>query len=97
MSGQCTAKTRIVGLVERDGRARAHVIPDLTGPTLKAAVRAHVDPSARLMTDENHAYFGLGKEFAGGHEVVNHGKANMRAAMPQRIRSKDFSGCSSAA
>jgi transposase-like protein len=65
-------KTRIVGLVERDGRARAHVIPDLTGPTLKAAVRAHVDPSARLMTDENHAYIGLGKEFAGGHEVVNH-------------------------
>jgi transposase-like protein len=65
-------KTRIVGLVERDGRARAHVIPDLTAPTLKAAVRAHVDPSARLMTDENHAYIGLGKEFAGGHEVVNH-------------------------
>jgi transposase-like protein len=66
------SKTRIVGLVERDGRARAHVIPDLTAPTLKAAVRAHVDPSARLMTDENHAYIGLGKEFAGGHEVVNH-------------------------
>jgi transposase-like protein len=65
-------KTRVVGLVERGGRARAHVIPDLTAPTLKAAVRAHVDPSARLMTDENHAYFGLGSEFAGGHEVVNH-------------------------
>ncbi len=25
------------------------------------------------MTDENHAYFGLGSEFAGGHETVNHG------------------------
>lgn len=65
-------KTRVVGLVERGGRARAHVVPDLTGPTLKAAVRAHVDPSARLMTDENHAYLGLGSEFAGGHETVNH-------------------------
>jgi len=65
-------KTRVVGLVERGGRARAHVVPDLTGPTLKAAVRAHVDPSARLMTDENLAYFGLGSEFAGGHETVNH-------------------------
>jgi transposase-like protein len=65
-------KTRVVGLVERGGRARAHVVPDLTGPTLKAAIRAHVDPSARLMTDENHAYIGLGKEFSGGHEVVNH-------------------------
>jgi len=65
-------KTRVIGLVERGGRARAHVIPDLTAPTLKAAVRAHIDPSARLMTDENHAYIGLGTEFAGGHEVVNH-------------------------
>jgi len=65
-------KTRVVGLVERGGRARARVVPDLTAPTLKAAVRAHVDPSARLMTDENHAYSGLGSEFAGGHETVNH-------------------------
>lgn len=65
-------KTRVVGLVERGGRARAHVVPDLTAPTLKAAVREHVDKSARLMTDENLAYFGLGKEFAGGHETVNH-------------------------
>ena len=66
------SKTRVVGLVERGGRARAHVVPDLTAPTLKAAVRAHVDPSARLMTDENHAYIGLASEFAGGHETVNH-------------------------
>jgi transposase-like protein len=65
-------KTRVVGLVERGGRARAHVVPDLTAPTLKAAVRAQVDASARLMTDENLAYFGLGSEFAGGHETVNH-------------------------
>jgi transposase-like protein len=65
-------KTRVVALVERDGRARAHVVPDLTAPTLKAAVRAHVDKSARLMTDENLAYFGLGGEFGGGHHTVNH-------------------------
>lgn len=67
-------KTRVVGLVglvERGGRARAHVIPDLTGPTLKAAVRAQVEKSARLMTDENPAYAGLGGEFA-SHETVNH-------------------------
>src|ERR1700722_3268322 len=57
--GRSPTKTRVVGLVERNGRARAHVVPDLTGPTLKGAIRAHVDPSARLMTDENHAYAGL--------------------------------------
>jgi transposase-like protein len=69
---RASTKTPVIGLVERGGRARAHVIYDLTAPTLKAAVRAHVDPSARLMTDENRAYIGLGSEFAGGHEVVNH-------------------------
>jgi transposase-like protein len=67
-----TRKTAVVGLVERDGRARAHVVPDITAPTLKAAIRAHVDPTARLMTDENRAYSGLADEFAGGHETVNH-------------------------
>ena len=65
-------KTAVVGLVERGGRARARVVPDITASTLKAAIRAHVDPSARIMTDENRAYRGLETEFAGGHETVNH-------------------------
>ena len=71
-TGRGTAKTPVVALVERDGRVRAHVVPNVKGPTLKAAVRAHVDPSARLMTDELKSYIGLGNEFAGGHEVVRH-------------------------
>lgn len=70
--GRGTMKTPVVALVERGGRARAHVVPDVTAPTLKATIRSHVDPSARLMTDEMQSYVGLGKEFAGGHEVVRH-------------------------
>jgi len=70
--GRGTLKTPVVALVERDGRVRAHVVADVKGPTLKAAVRSHVDRSARLMTDELRSYSGLGKEFAGGHEVLNH-------------------------
>lgn len=70
--GRATMKTPVVALVERGGRARAHVVPDVTAPTLKTAIRQHVDPSARLMTDELQSYRGLSKEFAGGHEVVNH-------------------------
>jgi transposase-like protein len=70
--GRGTPKTPVVALVERGGRARAHVVPDVTATTLKATVRTHVDPSARLMTDEMKSYIGLGTEFAGGHEVVNH-------------------------
>ncbi len=42
--------------------------------TLGAFVRAHVDKSAALHTDEWAAYKTVGKEFAGGHHVVNHGK-----------------------
>jgi transposase-like protein len=70
--GRGTLKQPVVALVERGGRVRARTIPDVTAETLKAAVRTHVDPSARLMTDELRSYVGLHKEFAGGHHVVNH-------------------------
>jgi hypothetical protein len=48
-------------------------VADVTANTLKAAIRECVDPRARILTDEHHAYKGIGKEFAGGHETVNHG------------------------
>jgi transposase-like protein len=70
--GRGTSKQPVVALVERGGRVRAHTVPDVTGPTLKAAIRKHVDPNARIMTDELSSYTGIAKEFAGGHEVVRH-------------------------
>ena len=36
------------------------------------AVRENMDRSATVMTDELSAYTGIGREFDGGHEVVNH-------------------------
>lgn len=33
-----------------------------------------VDQQARIITDENSGYTGLGREFAGGHETTNHGR-----------------------
>ena len=42
---------------------------NVTGKTLKAAIRENVDPAATIMTDEWAGYHGIGKEFA-GHEVV---------------------------
>ena len=44
------------------------------GATLKAAIRDNVDRSARVVTDELASYAGIGSEFDGGHETVNHGK-----------------------
>jgi transposase-like protein len=64
-------KTPVLSLVERGGNVRSEVVPNVTGKTLRAAIRKHVDTSATLMTDGHKSYLGLRKEFA-GHESVNH-------------------------
>src|SRR3990167_4060940 len=40
----------------------------------KGAIRENVDKSARIMTDEFPSYVGIGTDFEGGHETVNHGE-----------------------
>lgn len=72
--GRGTSKTPVVGMVERDGKARLKVLPRVTSKNLKAALDEYVDPSSRLITDELHAYKSIGRGFAGGHETVNHGR-----------------------
>ena len=65
-------RTPVFAAVQRNGEIRRRVVADVTGPTLKAAIREMVDPFARIMTDENGAYTGIGKEFIGGHSHVCH-------------------------
>ncbi len=72
--GRGTRKTPVVALVERGGRVRTRRVADVTAKTLHRAVRQHVDRSARILTDENASYKGLGKRYAGGHHRVNHGE-----------------------
>jgi len=67
-------KTPVVALVERDGRVRSKPIERVNTKTLKAAIRENVHRDSRIMTDEWSPYQGIGAEFAGGHEIVNHGK-----------------------
>ena len=71
--GRGTSKTPVFVAVQRDGSIRRRVVADVTGRTLKAAIRECVDPRARILTDEHTAYAGIGKYFAGGHHTVNHG------------------------
>jgi transposase-like protein len=71
-AGRGTKKTPVVALVERGGNVRAHKIERVDAKTLKGAIRENVDRKSRIMTDEWASYRGIGKEFAGGHEVVNH-------------------------
>jgi hypothetical protein len=72
--GRGTSKTPVFAAVERGGRIRRRVVADVTGKTLKAEIRKVVDPRARIISDEFTAYWGLGKEFAGGHEHVSHSR-----------------------
>jgi hypothetical protein len=65
-------RTPVFAAVQRNGEIRRRIVADVTGPTLKAAIRDMVDPFARIMTDENGAYTGIGKEFIGGHSHVCH-------------------------
>ncbi len=64
-------KTPVVALVERGGRVRSMVVERVTGKNLRAVLNAHVEPSARLMTDELPGYTAPGRAFA-SHETVNH-------------------------
>ena len=71
--GRGTSKTPVFATVERGGEIRRRVVTDVSGKTLKAAIRETVNPQARLITDEFVAYQGIGSEYAGGHESVCHG------------------------
>jgi len=67
-------KTAVFAAVERGGQIRRHVVADVTGKTLKAAIRKVVDPRSHIFSDENSAYNGIGDEFMGGHLSVCHSR-----------------------
>jgi len=71
--GRGTSKIPVFVVVQRQGGIRRRVVADVTGATLKQAIREEVSRSARIMTDEWQAYRGIGAEFAGGHDTVCHG------------------------
>jgi transposase-like protein len=64
-------KTPVFAMVQRDGSLRAHPVTNVTGATLKGAIRKNVAPTARMITDEYGAYNKLGDEFA-AHDTVSH-------------------------
>lgn len=72
--GRGTQKTPIVALVSREGNAYSKPITRINASELKGAIREMVDENSRIITDEWKAYRGIGKEFIGGHETIEHGK-----------------------
>jgi transposase-like protein len=61
--GRGTSKTPVFAVVQRDGRIKRRVVADVTGKTLKGAIREMVDAKARIVTEEYGSYNGLNKEF----------------------------------
>lgn len=70
--GRGTSKQPVMAIVQRNGKVRTRVVANVSSKILKGAIREEVSKSARIMTDDLSSYHGLGKEFSGGHETVNH-------------------------
>ncbi|MGA8833798.1 MAG: IS1595 family transposase [Desulfomonilaceae bacterium] len=70
--GRGTDKAPVMALVERDGDVYSKPIKNVDGKTLKGTIKQLVHKSSTIMTDEWPSYTGIGKDFSGGHEVVNH-------------------------
>jgi transposase-like protein len=66
-------RTPVVALVERGGRVVAKPTIDAAAGTLSSVVHTNVDLRSTLMTDSWRGYITIGREFAGGHERVDHG------------------------
>lgn len=65
-------KQIVFGLVERGGKVRSQVVPQVSAATLRPVLVAQVDRKSALMTDEAGQYRIVGPEFA-RHGHVNHG------------------------
>lgn len=63
-------KTTVMGILERGGKIRAHVVPDRRKETLQPIVREHVATGSALFTDELVGYQGLAGEYE--HKIVDH-------------------------
>jgi transposase-like protein len=63
-------KTIVFGMLERDGRIRAKVMPDRKRESLQAEIKEHVKVGTALYSDEWVAYKGLETDYQ--HQVVDH-------------------------
>ena len=62
-------KEAVLALVERGGSVRSHHVPDVSGKTLRPILKAQINETSNIMTDDGGAR--IGRDFA-KHEAVNH-------------------------
>ncbi len=67
-------KTIVFGVFKRNGYVYTRIIPNVTGPILKAAIRARVDPASIVYSDGWRGYMGLVTIGYRDHLRVDHSK-----------------------
>lgn len=65
-----TTKAVVMGLVQRGGKVKAHVVPNVKMHTLESKIIEHVQIGSKLYTDELMSYSKIGKLYP--HEAVKH-------------------------
>ena len=68
--GKYTAKTAVLGILERGGKVKATVIGERKKPIVQQIVRDVVAQGAEIHTDEFTGYMGLSDQYV--HNVINH-------------------------
>jgi transposase-like protein len=68
-----TDKTPVMGMLERDGKLVAKVIPNTRRTTIQGEVRRHVALDTSLYSDQLHSYTGLALDY--DHQVIDHAVA----------------------
>ena len=71
--GRGTKKQPVVAVLQRGGIVRTRVIPVVNAENVKTMIRENVAKSARICTDSESSYRGIGAQYRGGHHSVNHG------------------------
>jgi len=66
-------KTAVLGFLQRQGKVRTSVVPDVTLKTLGGSVRGNVAAGAQVFTDAWVGYHGLNSPYV--HRVIDHAQA----------------------
>ena len=74
--GTNSGKVAVMGLLERHGEVRAHVVPSVSGESLQPHVDKYVEQGANVHTDAWVGYNGLDARYI--HNVINHAEAYVR-------------------
>jgi transposase-like protein len=71
--GGSAGKAIVLGILEREGKVRATVIPDRTKDVMRENVRPHVEEGSEIFSDDAGSQWRMDDEYV--HGIVNHAEA----------------------